>query len=196
MGVAALTPRRAVFFDRDGVLNKPIVREGQAYPPSSLAALRLQDGAEEALRRLVRCVPSLFVVSNQPDVSRGTQTRAEVEAINAELARRLPIAQFYVCYHDDADRCDCRKPLPGLLLRAAREHGVDLRRSYMVGDRWRDIDAGAAVGCTTILLQQGYDERPPNTPPAVTVSTLTQAVDAILRLEACPNGSTGIGATA
>jgi D-glycero-D-manno-heptose 1,7-bisphosphate phosphatase len=173
--------RRAVFFDRDGVLNEAIVRDGKPYPPNSIADLRLVPGARRALERLANVVPLLFVVTNQPDVARGTQKRETVETMHEELKRWLPIERIYACYHDDADGCACRKPKPGSLLAAATEFGLDLRMCYMIGDRWRDIDAGAAAGCTTILLDRGYDERSPAQQPDVVVRTLEEAVDEILR---------------
>jgi len=101
----------------------------------------------------------LIVVTNQPDVARGTQTREVVESINQFLLDNLPIEKVYTCYHDNADGCDCRKPKPGLLLQAAREYDIDLNSSYMVGDRWSDIEAGNASGCKTIYIHYGYEEK-------------------------------------
>jgi D-glycero-D-manno-heptose 1,7-bisphosphate phosphatase len=109
----------------------------------------------------------LIVVTNQPDVARGTQSRAAVEAIHARLASILPIDEFRACYHDDDDACACRKPKPGLILDSARAHGVDLQASVMVGDRWRDVEAGEQAGCATVFLDYGYEERKPQKPDAV-----------------------------
>src|SRR5207237_9292861 len=92
-------------------------------------------------------------------IARGPQTAAAVDAIHDALRRRVHLDAVYVCPHDDGDRCHCRKPEPGLLLDAAGVHDVDLRASYMVGDRWRDIEAGRRAGCRTILVENGYDER-------------------------------------
>jgi D-glycero-D-manno-heptose 1,7-bisphosphate phosphatase len=184
MGVRSLSAARtAVFFDRDGVLNKAIVRSGRPYPPSNPAELCLEDDAVQSLAKLSRRVSRLFVVSNQPDVARGSKTREQVERLNALLSEQLPITAFYTCYHDDADRCDCRKPLPGLLHRAALDYDVDLARSYMVGDRWRDVEAGRAAGCTVIFIDREYDE-PVSVQPHVTVASLAQAVSYILNTEA------------
>jgi len=91
-------------------------------------------------------------------VVRGTQSRAKVEEINAALKFRLPIDEFRVCYHDDADRCDCRKPKAGALLQSAEKFGIDLKASFMIGDRWRDIEAGRCAGCKTILIDYHYVE--------------------------------------
>jgi D-glycero-D-manno-heptose 1,7-bisphosphate phosphatase len=167
--------RRAVFLDRDGVLNEPILRDGRPYPPSGLHELTLVPDAEAALARLKQCGFFLVVVTNQPDVARGTSTRADVERIHRHLASHLPLDDFFTCYHDDSDRCDCRKPLPGLLVKAAARYGIDLARSYMVGDRWRDIEAGQAAGCRTVWIDHGYRERGPSRPPDARVRSIGEA---------------------
>jgi D-glycero-D-manno-heptose 1,7-bisphosphate phosphatase len=117
----------------------------------------------------------LLVVTNQPDVARGRQQRAEVEKMHAAIEKALPIDGFFVCYHDDPDDCDCRKPKPGLLLEAAGKYGLELRESYLVGDRWRDVDAGEAAGCATIWIDHGYREQGPSHPPTVRVRSLREA---------------------
>jgi len=168
-----------VFLDRDGVLNRAIVREGKPYPPVTEAELEILPGVADALRGLRAAGFCLIVVTNQPDVARGTQTRAGVERINAALQSALPIDEFCVCYHTDKDQCTCRKPLPGLLKAAAQRHGIDLSCSYMVGDRWRDIDAGHNAGCTTLFIDYDYAETL-HSRPDVTVKSLAEAGDWIL----------------
>ena len=179
MGVGPLK-RRAVFLDRDGVINRAVVREGRPYPPSSMEQLDIMPGASEALSRLRHAGFYLIVVTNQPDVARGTQTRETTEAIHLALQARLPLDEFRVCYHDDGDHCVCRKPRPGLLLDAAREAAVDLSASYMVGDRWRDIEAGQQAGCTTVLIDYGYAEAQRSEPDA-RVKSIAEAADWILK---------------
>ena len=152
---------RAVFLDRDGVINDAVVRNGNPYPPSSVAEVRIVEDAASALAHLKRVGFHLAVVTNQPDVARGTQSRDTVEAINKYLAAQLPLDSFHVCYHDEADNCDCRKPKPGLILEAARAHNSDPRQGFLVGDRWRDMAAGRAAGCKTIWIDRGYLERVP-----------------------------------
>lgn len=178
--------RPAVFLDRDGVLNRTAVRGGTPYPPAKVEEVEILPGVEEALRKLrARGLP-LIVVTNQPDVARGTQTRAAVEAINDLLARRLGVTAVYTCYHDNADECACRKPRPGMLTRAAQEHGIDLRRSFMIGDRWGDVAAGAAAGCTTFLIDLPYSQCHRCTPDH-RVADLAVAADIILKqLEPSP----------
>lgn len=153
--------KRAVFLDRDGVLNRAVIRNGRPFPPSTVADVQILPGVLEATLRLKAAGFVLIVVSNQPDVARGTASRETVEAINDHLGRALPIDQFIMCYHDSGDGCRCRKPLPGMLLQGAREFDIDLATSYMVGDRWRDIQAGIAAGCQTIFLDYEYAEQRP-----------------------------------
>jgi D-glycero-D-manno-heptose 1,7-bisphosphate phosphatase len=171
--------RRAVFLDRDGVINRAVVRDGRPYPPVSAADLEILPGVAEALSRLKAAGFIVIVVTNQPDVARGTQSRETVEAIHAKLASLLPIDEFRVCYHDDNDRCGCRKPKPGLLVEAAAARGVALSQSVMVGDRWRDIEAGTRAGCRTVFVDYGYAERRPDAPDLV-VHSLQEAADRVL----------------
>lgn len=151
--------RRAVFLDRDGVINRAAVCEGKPYPPASLAETEILPGVLDALTALHDAGFMLIVVTNQPDVSRGTTPRAVVEEINTYLAERLPIDEIRTCYHGSDDGCDCRKPLPGSLVSAAKKHGIDLGNSYMVGDRWRDTEAGRRAGCKTIFIDYDYNEK-------------------------------------
>ncbi len=153
--------RRAVFLDRDGVINRSIVREGKPFPPATLDELEILPGVNEALSLLRAAGYLLIVVTNQPDVARGKTSKKSVEALNISLQERLPIDAIFPCYHDDSDHCNCRKPKPGLLLAAAQKFNVNVAMSYMVGDRWRDIEAGLAVGCKTFFVDYGYAEKQP-----------------------------------
>jgi D-sedoheptulose 7-phosphate isomerase len=172
--------RRAVFLDRDGVLNEAVIRDGKPHPPASLSDLRIVPGTATALARLKEKNFLLLVVTNQPDVARGKQKRDVVEEIDRRLRAELPLDDVFTCFHDDADACDCRKPQPGLLTRAAQLYGIDLSRSYLAGDRWRDIDAGASAGCKTVWIDHGYTEQPPASPPDARVASLVDAVEWIL----------------
>jgi D-glycero-D-manno-heptose 1,7-bisphosphate phosphatase len=156
--------RRAVFLDRDGVINRPVIREGNPYPPRSMAEFEILDGVAEACELLKKSGRLLVVATNQPDVGRGTLALEEVERIHEAMCRELPIDRVEVCYDGgDGDSPD-RKPAPGMLRRAALELGIDLKNSFMVGDRWRDIDCGYAAGCRTIFIDWGYDEKLRHTP--------------------------------
>jgi D-glycero-D-manno-heptose 1,7-bisphosphate phosphatase len=178
-GRAGVEPRRAVFLDRDGVLNRAIVRDGRPYPPATAEALEILPGAAEAVVRLRDAGFLLIVATNQPDVARGTQRREVVEAMNSRLSAAMPLDEFRVCY-EDGDACPRRKPNPGLLLEAAEVHAIDLPASFMVGDRWRDVEAGRRAGCRTLFIDLGYAERRPEPPADHTTADLPTAVDWIL----------------
>ena len=181
MGIDPVTVR-AVFLDRDGVINRAPVRDGLPYAPASVADLEILPGVPAALERLKAAGYALVVTTNQPDIARGTTTRETVDAIHARLRATLPLDEIRVCPHDDADQCACRKPRPGLLLKAP-VYAVD--RSIMIGDRWRDIEAGRAAGCrATILVDHGYAE-PLTHEPDARVASLLEAADWILKRDAC-----------
>jgi len=178
--MAAPGQRRAVFLDRDGVINRTFVRDGKPFPPTTLQELEVLPGVAEALHALKQHGYKLLVVTNQPDVARGKQSRQMVDAMHQALSARLPLDDILVCYHTDKDKCDCRKPMPGMLLEAAKKHNIDLAASFMVGDRWRDIEAGYNAGCKTILIDYGYSERSPAHAPDLRVGSLREAADWII----------------
>jgi len=172
--------RRAVFLDRDGVLNAAVVRDGKPYPPQTLEVLEILPGVPEALARLRAAGYLNVVVTNQPDVATGKQRREVVEAIHERLRATLAIDAIKVCYHVESDGCACRKPRPGMLFEAAAELGIDLARSCLVGDRWRDVGAAHAAGCEAYFVEYGYKEKSPEK-PYVAVKSLPAAADLILR---------------
>ena len=165
---------RAVFLDRDGVINEAVVRDGRPCPPHSLEEWKLLPQVIETLQSLRQANFRIIVVTNQPDVATGAQRREVVEAIHARLRSLFAIDDIKVCYHTDKDGCTCRKPKPGMLLEAAKEWAIDLERSFMIGDRWRDIEAGKAAGCRTILVERGYCEWRAVSPDAV-VHSMSEA---------------------
>jgi D-glycero-D-manno-heptose 1,7-bisphosphate phosphatase len=176
----ALMKRRAAFLDRDGVLNVATMRDGVSHPPDCADAAERLPGVEGACRRLADAGWVLVVVTNQPDVARGTCTLETVDAINAKITAGLPITETVVCPHDDADDCACRKPRPGMLLAAASRWDIDLAASVMIGDRWRDIEAGRAAGTRTFFVEHG-DSSPITCRPDHVVDSLTAAAELILR---------------
>jgi D-glycero-D-manno-heptose 1,7-bisphosphate phosphatase len=171
--------KRAVFLDRDGVLNLPVVREGKPFPPATPEEFELYPDALPACRRLREAGFLLVVATNQPDVGRGTMSRDVVEALHRRLLAELPIDRVEVCYDGGEAPSEFRKPAPGMLLRAARDLGIDLPVSWMVGDRWRDVDCGRAAGCRTAFIDRGYSERL-RSPPDFTVGGLAEAAEIIL----------------
>ncbi len=171
--------RRAVFLDRDGVINHSVVRNGKPFPPANLAAMEIIPGVPQAMELLANQGFLLIVITNQPDVARGTTSQETVEEINNHLKSCLPIYEIRTCFHDNHEGCQCRKPSPGALLSAAKAHHIDLRTSYMVGDRWGDVEAGERAGCRTIFIDYGYKEKQPNT-MNFRVQTLMEAAHIIL----------------
>jgi D-glycero-D-manno-heptose 1,7-bisphosphate phosphatase len=170
--------RRAVFLDRDGVVNRGVVHEGKPFAPVSLEEFEIIPGVPEALAKLRAAGFLLVIVTNQPDVRRGAIAREAVDRIHAWVRSSLPVDDIRVCFHDDGDRCACRKPKPGLLCAAAVDWEVQLETSYMVGDRWRDIGAGRAAGCSSVLVNRFPEER--WIEPDVELSDLAAAADWIL----------------
>ncbi|MCE9610134.1 MAG: HAD family hydrolase [Chthoniobacter sp.] len=172
--------KRAVFLDRDGVINRPVVRDGKPFPPATVADFELLPEVVEACAELKGAGFLLVVATNQPDVGRGTQRRTEVEAMHALMCSALPLDRVEVCYDPGQGQAsDFRKPAPGMLLRAARELDIDLAQSWMIGDRWRDIDCGTAAGCRTIFIDHGYAE-PLRTAPDFRARSLHAAVPLII----------------
>ena len=145
--------------DRDGVLNREIVRDGRPFPPAAIEQLEILPEAQKACALLRAAGFLLIGVTNQPDIARGTQTIETVELMNRRVKQELCLDAIRFCPHDDSDHCACRKPSPGLLLEEARSHNINMKASFMVGDRWKDVAAGQQAGCCTIFIDHGYSEK-------------------------------------
>jgi len=171
---------RAVFLDRDGVINHPVIRQGRAFAPTSFSEFRIYAGVSDALQRLHQAGFLLIVATNQPDVTRGLIVKEEVEKMHQSLRDTFPIRDIKVCYDTEESGSACYKPKPGMLVEAAHDYHIDLTQSFMVGDRWRDVGCGRAAGCFTIFIDRGYDEQLKEKPDAV-CKELTEAVPIILR---------------
>lgn len=177
MGIDAVKKTAAIFLDRDGVINRALVHEQRPGAPTRLEDLEILPGVPAALSRLRAAGYALVVVTNQPDIARGLMAREALDAMHAFLLAELPLDEIRVCPHTDSDGCACRKPKPGLLLEPPT---YDVERSVMVGDRWRDVEAGRAAACrATILVDYDYAEAIPHEPD-VRVASLTEAADWIL----------------
>jgi len=174
--------RPAVFLDRDGTLNVQVVRDNKPYPPSTLEEFRLFPGVPEACRQLQAAGFALVVATNQPDVGRGTQSQAVVESMHSRLLELVPeIARVEACYDPGRGEPSARrKPEPGMILDAAATLGIDLARSWMVGDRWRDIDCGKRAGLRTVFINFGYAEELREQPDFI-VTSFPEAAAVILR---------------
>lgn len=171
--------KRAVFLDRDGVINRAYLKNGVPVPPKNLSEVIILPKVKESLEELHLAKYILIIVTNQPDVARGKTQISEVNKINDFLYKNLPIDAIKTCYHDNSDLCSCRKPLPGLLINAAAEYNISMEKSYMIGDRWRDIEAGKAVQCKTFFIDYSYLEKKPSSPDYV-VNSLYDAKNIIL----------------
>jgi D-glycero-D-manno-heptose 1,7-bisphosphate phosphatase len=172
--------RRAVFLDRDGVINRAFVRNGRPYAPTSLKEFEILPGVPESLRLLRKAGFVLVVATNQPDVNKGLTPKEVVESMHQKLLTEFEIDDIQVCYSTDAEKSYRRKPQPGMLTDAAATWNIDLKQSFMVGDRWRDIEAGQAAGCKTIFIDYHYDENHPVS-PNYTVYSLAEATQIILK---------------
>ena len=174
--------RKAIFLDRDGVINKVIIKNGLPHSPPSFVQLQILSGVKESILMLHKLNFICIVVTNQPDVSRGKIEKVAVIKMNKYLKDEIKLDDIFVCYHDDHDNCNCRKPKPGLLLEASKKWNIDLKRSYMIGDRWKDIEAGESVGCKTIFIDCNYKETKPRN-PNFTSDSLLNSVHIIEKLQ-------------
>jgi D-glycero-D-manno-heptose 1,7-bisphosphate phosphatase len=170
---------RAVFLDRDGVINKTVVVDGKPYPPSSVKELEIFEGVDQSIDRLIKKGFEIVVVTNQPDLARGKTDLKAVEDIHNQIRQKTKIKNFFICPHDELDQCICRKPKTGLLIQAKIALDLDLQNSFMIGDRWKDIQAGQRAGCKCFFINFSYSEKLPN-PPYIEVKSLTEATKFII----------------
>ena len=168
--------KRAAFLDRDGVINRAILVKDIPRPPNTIQEVMILEGVSEAITLLKKHGFIPVVITNQPDVARGIIGLDTLTNINKFLGTSLGIENFYVCIHDDIDKCLCRKPATGLIERAATELNLDITNSFLVGDRWKDIEAGQKLGCTNFFIDYSYPERQPVI-PFTRVSSLLEAVE-------------------
>lgn len=173
---------KALFLDRDGIINKAYVREGKPFPPYNLEELVLLAGVKEALQVSKEMGFLNIIVTNQPDIATGKQSLEMMEKIHTFIIQRILIDDIFVCLHTDFDKCSCRKPLPGMLLSAKEKWQIDFSKSFLVGDRWKDIEAAQAVGCESFFVDYNYNERVPSA-PYHRVTSLGEAVKKIRELK-------------
>jgi len=150
--------RKAVFLDRDGVLNRIVMRDGLPCSPRSLDEFELEEGATGVVDRLNREGFLTVVVTNQPDIARGKMKKGVLDTMTERLYKELHLDEVRVCCHDDGDLCHCRKPKPGMILDAVKKWDIGLDCSFIVGDSWKDMEAGRSAGCGTILLDRVYNQ--------------------------------------
>ena len=170
----------AVFLDRDGVVNEAIIEFGKPRPPRNIGELRILKGVKNSVEMLAQNGFQVVVVTNQPDIARGTTETKTVDSFHELISAQTGIKHFYICSHDDADMCECRKPKVGLLEMASKDLGIDLKSSFLVGDRWRDIAAAQVAGCRAFFIDYSYDEKQPDH-PFERVASLLEAVEIIVK---------------
>ena len=169
-----MTSHGAVFFDRDGVLIETHVEDGAPIADNDVNSLKFVSGAVEVCQSLVVANIKTFMITNQPDISRGKVALVDVLAINEVVKKTCQLTENSMCAHDDDAFCSCRKPKPGMIVDLSARYNIDLESSVVVGDRWRDIDAGTAAGCMTIFIDYGYNETL-RSEPTWKVSSISQA---------------------
>ena len=148
--------RKAIFLDRDGTLNKAYIKNGLPISPSSLNKFKIIKGVKKSINRLKKLNFLCILITNQPDVFRGKISKKTVVKMNSYIKKKIKLDDMFVCYHDNEHNCSCRKPKPGLLVKASKKWKIDLNKSFMIGDRWKDILAGKKVGCKTIFINNNY----------------------------------------
>ena len=179
MGISCKIKNKAVFLDRDGVLNRAKIISNKPYPPSNMDEMEILPGVHEGIKLLKHAGFKLIVITNQPDVARGTADIELIKSLNNYILSELILDEIKCCFHDDSENCICRKPKPGMILDAVQQWDIDLALSYLIGDRWRDIETAKNTELTTILIDNNYDEKKVNAD--FECSNFKEAVNFILK---------------
>jgi D-glycero-D-manno-heptose 1,7-bisphosphate phosphatase len=148
--------KRAVFVERDAILNEVRTGPKNQITPLTLEEFRVNQKAVEPMRRLKAVGFVLIGTTNQPGLSRGYQSRRELDRMHDLLRRTFPLDDLLVCPHDETDHCPCRKPRPGLLIEAAFKWHLNLDHSFVISDKWQDAEAARTAGCTSLLLKSPW----------------------------------------
>lgn len=150
--------QKAVFFDRDGVLNHLVQRDGSYYSPKKFEDFRIVNEAKEVVNRVQAMGFLAIVISNQPDISRGKLKQSELDKMTDLLFKKLNVDDIFYCTHDDNNDTGCRKPAPGLFFTAQKKYNIDFNKSFMIGDTWKDVEAAKTAGISMILLDNNYNQ--------------------------------------
>ena len=170
---------KAVFLDRDGVIVKANVRNGKAYAPTKIKDFKIYKFSADCIYKLKKKGFKTIVVTNQPDVGKNIISKNTLKKMHIALKKKTKVNQIYTCVHTSKEKCKCRKPLPGMLIKAGKQHKINFKKSYMVGDRLVDIKCGKKVGCKTIFINRNYKEKKPSN-NIQSVKNLKEATDTIL----------------
>jgi D-glycero-D-manno-heptose 1,7-bisphosphate phosphatase len=172
--------KQAVFFDRDGVLNRPIIRKKKPYAPRKLEDFLIYKDAKLSIKKLIKNNFLIFVITNQPDIGNGLMKREELEYMHQKLKTDIEIDKIYICEHSQKEKCECRKPSPFFLMQAKNEYNLDIQSCYFVGDRYSDMQASRSMKCKSIFIDRKYDETP-SMDFVHKVNGIKEAVNYILR---------------
>ena len=167
---------KAVFFDRDGVLNHLVKRDGSSYSPQKFEDFHIVDEAKEVVNIIKEMGFLTIIVSNQPDISRGKLKQSESDKMTDKLFEKLSIDDVLYCTHDDNNDTGCRKPAPGLFFTAQKKYNIDFNKSFMIGDTWKDVEAAKSAGISMILINKDYNQDLKN---VIRVSRLSEVVSLI-----------------
>ncbi len=148
---------KAIFWDRDGVINEVTVVNNKTFCPRKFIDFKLTPGISNHFQKTKELEFKNIIVTNQPDIARGSMTMEALNEMHGLLEKELLVDEINYCPHDNG-QCDCRKPQPGLITKSAQKNNIDLSRSYIIGDAKNDMLAGRAAGCKTILLQRDYND--------------------------------------
>jgi D-glycero-D-manno-heptose 1,7-bisphosphate phosphatase len=149
---------KAVFLDRDGVINKALIRDGKAYSPRHFSEFEFMENIADQIRKIKDAGYFVIVITNQPDISRGIMDMSELNKMTEAIKANLPVDEIFICPHDDNDNCLCRKPKPGMLLNAAKKYEINLNECFFIGDGWKDMEAAKNAGCRGILIDAFYNK--------------------------------------
>tara|TARA_Y100000996_G_C22342075_1_gene569100 strand:+ start:206 stop:739 length:534 start_codon:yes stop_codon:yes gene_type:complete len=168
-----LKKNKAFFFDRDGILNKVILKKNKPYSPRYPKQVVKNYEILKLIKLLKKKKFKKIIITNQPDIKTGKLTKHSLRTINNDIKLFFSIDDIFVCTHNKFDKCHCRKPKIGMIKLAEKKWNLDLKKSYLIGDRWKDIDAGNKAGCKTIYIDYNYDEKKPKK-PIYSFKSLTQ----------------------
>jgi len=171
---------KAIFLDRDGVLVKSFTRKGKAYAPTKLKDFKIYKDSTRCVKKLNSLGFKIFVITNQPDVGKKLISKSTLNKMHNKLKKKIEIDKIYTCIHTQDQKCTCRKPKPGMILKAAKVYKINLKKSYMIGDRSSDIICGNKAGCKTIFINRNYKEKKPLTQIA-SVKSFKEATNCIVR---------------
>jgi len=173
---------KALFLDRDGVINQLVVDKDKLRSPRLMEEFRYEPGLIEFIEKVRELSFQIIVITNQPEVKRGLVAKEMVEKFHQQIFQDTEIKDFFVCWHDIEDNCNCRKPRPGLLLDAKKDLNISMKNSYMIGDRNIDMLAAKRAGCTGLLYARDYhDERNTGQPSFKSFSEILSHINLILK---------------